>query len=94
VAVDQQLNVYVINQADNSIAVFIPSGPQSWTLNATFKSSALHDPTGVSVDAAGRIAVAATGGVFFFPSTAHGTVDPVVNLRGATPMNPSGLYIR
>jgi hypothetical protein len=93
VFVDQQLNVYVINRTDNSIAVFIPSGPQSWTLNATFRSNALHDSKGVGTDATGRIAVAATGGVFFFPPNARGTIDPIVNLRGATPMNPSGLYI-
>jgi len=93
VFVDPELNVYVINTADNSVSIFIPSGTQSWTLNATFRSAALHDARAMTVDAAGRIAVAATGGVFFFPHNAHSTVDPIVNLRGPTPMNPSAIYV-
>src|SRR5207302_9937797 len=60
VFVDQLLNVYVSNRGDDSIAVFITSGPQSWTHSATIRSTAMHQPEGVAADQQGRIAISTT----------------------------------
>ena len=92
--VDTELNIYVTNKGDNTISVFTLTGPQSWTSAATISSAVLRNPAGVAADAAGRIAVAATGGVLFFAAGANGVAQPVVNLRGNTPMNPMGIFIR
>ena len=92
--VDQILNVYVANQADNSIAIFEPSGFDSWELKRAITSAALHNPGGIAVDEKGRIAVAATGGIVFFPADAQGAIEPSVSLRGPKPMNPAGIFIR
>ncbi|HKV53723.1 MAG TPA: hypothetical protein VJN94_03685 [Candidatus Binataceae bacterium] len=94
VFVDQVLNVYVTNKDDNSIAVFMTTGPQSWARSGTITSAALRDPQGVAADAEGRIAVAGVGGILFFAPNSNGLVEPIVNLRGASPMNPEGIFIR
>ena len=64
--VDQLLNVYVSNRGDNSIKVFMTTGPQSWSRSATISSADMRQPGGVSADQTGRIVVAATGGILFF----------------------------
>jgi DNA-binding beta-propeller fold protein YncE len=94
ISVDPELNIYVTNKGDNTIAVFTLTGPQSWTPAATISSAVLRNPGGIAADAAGRIAVAATGGVLFFAPNANGATQPLVNLRGNTPMNPMGIFIR
>jgi DNA-binding beta-propeller fold protein YncE len=93
VFVDQLLNVYVSSRGDDSIAVFITSGPKSWTRSATVKSTAMHQPEGVAADQEGRIAVSTTGGVLFFAAGSDGQVEPIANLRGPSPMNPAGIFI-
>jgi DNA-binding beta-propeller fold protein YncE len=92
--VDQMLNIFVSNKGDDSISVLMTTGPQSWTPSATIKSSAMHQPGGVAVDQQGRIAVATTGSIFFLPGDANGQVEPLAELRGQSPMNPSGIFIR
>jgi len=94
ISVDPELNIYVTNKGNNTISIFSSTGPQSWALTATISSALLHNPGGVAADAAGRIAVTATGGVLFFAPNANGSAEPVLNLRGSTPMNPTGIYIR
>jgi DNA-binding beta-propeller fold protein YncE len=93
VLVDDVLNVYVSNSGDNSIAVFGDNGPKNWSLSATITSDSLRRPSGIALDAGGEMAVGASGGVWFFPSAAHGRVDPLRRLEGASPMNPGGIYI-
>ena len=44
-------------------------------------------------DQAGRIAVAATGGILFFAPNSDGQVEPASELRGRSPMNPAGIFI-
>ncbi len=94
VFVDQLLNVYVGNKGDNSISVFITTGPQSWSPSAAIKSAAMHQPEGVAADQQGRIAVATTGGILFFASNSGGQVEPIADLRSSSPMNPAGIFIR
>ena len=92
-AVDDLLNVYVVNEADNSIAVFASNGPESWALSATITSKSLTRPTGVTTDAAGEIAAGAIGGVLFFASNAERNADPVRMLTGSNSFNPAGICI-
>jgi DNA-binding beta-propeller fold protein YncE len=92
--VDQLLNLYVSNRRDNSIKVFITTGPQSWTASATITSEDMLQPAGVVADQAGRIVVAANGGILFFAPNSNGRVEPVGTLRGSSPMNPAGICIR
>lgn len=94
VAVDPELDVYVVNKADDSISVFESSGPQSWTLAATIHSSAIKDPTGIAVDAIGEIAVATPKAIVFFAPDANGTVAPVRELSSASIANPAGIFIQ
>jgi len=91
--VDQLLNICVSNKGDNSIKVFITTGPQSWSLSATITSAEMRQPSGVASDQTGRIAVANTGGILFFAPNSDGQVEPASNLQGPTPMNPAGIYI-
>jgi DNA-binding beta-propeller fold protein YncE len=92
--VDQLLNLYVSNKGDNSIKVFITTGPRSWSLSATITSAEMSQPSGVAADQAGQIAAAATGGILFFAPNSNGQVQPAGELRGETPMNPAGIFIR
>ena len=91
--VDQVLNIYVCNRGDNSIALFMTTGPQSWTRSGTIKSARLRQLGGVAADQTGRIAVAATGGILFFAPNSDGQVEPASELRGRSPMNPAGIFI-
>jgi hypothetical protein len=91
--VDQLLNIYVSNRGDDSIKVFIMTGPQSWSPSATITSADMREPAGVAADQTGRIAVATTGGILFFAGDSNGQVKPVSDLRGQTPMNPAGILI-
>lgn len=91
--VDQLLNIYVSNKGDNSIKVFITTGPQSWSLSATITSSEMRQPIGVAADLTGRIVVANTGGILFFAPNSDGRVEPASNLQGPAPMNPAGIFI-
>jgi DNA-binding beta-propeller fold protein YncE len=92
-AVDDVMNVYVANEADNSLAVFGSSGPESWTLGATITSKALSQPTGVATDAAGEIAAGAIDGVLFFAGTAQGNADPIRMVTASDPLHPGGICI-
>jgi DNA-binding beta-propeller fold protein YncE len=94
VFVDQLLNIYVSNKGDNSIEVFMTTGPESWSHSATITSRELHQPAGVAADQSGRIVVAATGGILFFAPDSNGQVEPASDLRGQSPMNPAGIFIR
>jgi DNA-binding beta-propeller fold protein YncE len=94
VFVDPLLNVYVSNGSDNSVAIFMTSGPQSWTRSGTIISTALRNPQGVAVDAQGRVAVADIGGILFFAANSYGPQSPLADLRGPQPMNPDGIFIR
>jgi DNA-binding beta-propeller fold protein YncE len=91
--VDQLLNIYVSNRGDDSIAVFITTGPQSWSRSATIKSAQMHQPAGVAADQTGQIAVAAVGGILFFAPNSDGLIEPTGELRGGSPMNPAGIFI-
>lgn len=91
--VDQLLNVYVSNKGDNSIQVFITTGPQSWSPSTTITSARIRPPAGVAADQTGRIAVATTGGILFFAPGSDGHLDPASDLRGPTSMNPAGIFI-
>jgi DNA-binding beta-propeller fold protein YncE len=91
--VDQLLNIYVSNKGDNSIKVFITTGPQSWRSSATITSAELRQPSGVATDQTGRVAVATTGGILFFAPNSDGQVEPEGQLRGSSPMNPAGIFI-
>jgi hypothetical protein len=91
--VDQLLNVYVANKDDSSIAILVPTGTQTWSVNATFTSSAMHDPASVGSDAAGQIAVAVPDGILFFGPNSNGATDPVARLSAAGLINPTGLFI-
>jgi DNA-binding beta-propeller fold protein YncE len=92
--VDQLLNIYVSNKGDNSIKVFITTGPRSWAPSATIISGGMRQPAGVAADQTGRIVVAATGGILFFAPDSDGQVTPISDLRGSPPMNPAGIFIR
>jgi sugar lactone lactonase YvrE len=92
--VDQLLNIYVSNKGDNSVKVFIMTGPQSWGPSATIRSDAMRQPAGVAADQSGLIAVAATGGILFFGPNSNGEVEPVGDLRDRSPMNPAGIFIQ
>jgi DNA-binding beta-propeller fold protein YncE len=91
--VDQLLNIYVSNKGDNSVKVFITTGPRSWSLSATITSAEMRAPAGIAADQTGRIAVATTGGILFFGPNSDGQVQPAGELRGRTPMNPAGIFI-
>jgi DNA-binding beta-propeller fold protein YncE len=91
--VDQLLNIYVTNKGDNSIKVFITTGPQTWRLSATISSPEMRQPIGVAADETGRIAAATTGGILFFPPDSNGQIQPAGDLRGLSPMNPAGIFI-
>jgi len=91
--VDQLLNLYVSNKGDNSIMVFITTGPESWSHSAKITSAEMRQPAGVAADQTGRIAVASTGGILFFAPNSDGQVAPAGELRGLTPMNPAGIFI-
>jgi outer membrane protein assembly factor BamB len=93
VTVDQDLNVLVSCDGDNSIVAFAPNGPRLWTRSATITSTAMHDPIGVTADNSGRIATAVHGAVLFFPATANGSSVPLAQLQGPGPFNPTGLLI-
>jgi hypothetical protein len=92
--VDQDLNVYVSCDGDNSIAVMAANGPRTWARVATITSAAMHAPQGVAADNSGRIAAAVHGAVLYFAAAANGPSTPLLELQGPTPMNPSGLMIR
>ena len=92
-AVDPLLNLYVVNQADSSITVFGTSGPENWTLSATFTSKAMNSLTGVAADAAGEVAVGAGSDILFFAPNTQGSADPVRTLQGREPMHPAGICI-
>jgi hypothetical protein len=94
VFVDQDLNIYVSCDGDNSIVVMAPDGPRMWTRAATITSPAMRSPVGVTADSSGRIAAAVNGAVLFFAAEANGPSTPVVELQGREPMNPTGLIIR
>ncbi|HVC45413.1 MAG TPA: hypothetical protein VND20_11405 [Candidatus Binataceae bacterium] len=94
VLVDADLNLYVTCQGDSSVAVFVPDGPQSWSLNYRLTSPAMHAPEGVAVDNAGHIAVAVHGAVLFFAAAARSAATPVLDLQGPWPMNPTSIMIR
>ncbi len=91
--VDQLLNIYVSNRGDDSIKVFMTTGPRSWSPSATITSAELREPSGIAADQTGRIAVAATGGILSFNANSNGRVEPASDLRGGTPMNPAGIFI-
>jgi DNA-binding beta-propeller fold protein YncE len=91
--VDQLLNIYVSNRGDNSVEVFITTGPQSWSHSATITSAGMREPAGVAADQTGLIAVAATGGILFFAPNSNGQAEPASELRGPSPMNPAGVFI-
>ncbi len=93
VFVDQDLNIFVSNRGDDSISTFFMTGPQSWSPNATIRDVRMRQPTGVAADQSGRLAVAATGGIFFFSPASGGEFAPSGELRGRFPMNPSGIFI-
>lgn len=93
VFVDQLLDVYVSNEGDNSIAIFITTGPSSWSRSGSITSREMRQPAGVVADRTGRIAVATTGGILFFGPNSEGEVEPVSELRGPSPMNPDGMFI-
>lgn len=94
VTVDPELDVYVLNKADDSISVFQSTGPQSWTLTATIRSSAIKNPSGIAVDAIGEIAVATPKAIVFFAPNANGIATPVRELSGASVANPAGIFIQ
>lgn len=94
VFVDDDLNVYVTNQHDDSVAVFVADGPLHWSLNARITSPAMRHPDGVTADSAGRIAVAAPNAVLFFAANANGVSEPKWSLQGPHAMNPTALLIR
>jgi DNA-binding beta-propeller fold protein YncE len=94
VFVDQLLNIYVSNRGDDSIAVFITTGPQNWSRTGTIRSAHMRQPVGVAADETGRIAVATTGGILFFAPDSNGQVEPTSDLTGRSPMNPAGIFIR
>lgn len=94
VFVDDDLNVYVTNRRDDSVAVFVADGPLRWSLNARITSPAMRRPDGVTADSAGRIAVAAPNAVLFFAANANGSSAPKRSLQGPYAMNPTALLIR
>jgi hypothetical protein len=93
VFVDQLLNVYVSNEGDSSIDIFITIGPRSWSHSGRITSTEMRQPAGLVADRNGRIVVAATGGILFFAPNSDGEVEPVSDLRGPSPMNPAGISI-
>ncbi len=94
VFVDGDLNVYVTNHGDDSLAIFVADGPQHWTRNASVTSPAMRNPDGVTADSAGRIAVAVPNAVLFFGANASGSSTPKWSLQGPAAMNPATLLIR
>jgi hypothetical protein len=93
VFVDQDLNVLVSCDGDDSIVVFAPDGPRTWTRSATITSAAMQHPMGVTADSSGNIAAAVQGAVLFFAAGDHGPSNPSFELEGPEPMNPTGLLI-
>ena len=94
VFVDQDLNVLVSCDGDNSIAVFTLAGPRTWTRSATITSAAMQHPIGITADGSGTIAAAVRGAVLYFAANANGPSTPSMELQGPEPMNPTGLLIR
>jgi hypothetical protein len=93
--VDQLLNIYVCNRGDSSVAVFMTTGPQSWSRNgAAIRSTRMRQLGGVAVDQSGRIAVATNGGIWFFPANSDGQIEPAAELQGRSPVNPAGIFIQ
>lgn len=93
VFVDQFLNVYVSNKGDNTISIFENESPENWSPGATLSSGVLHDPRGVTVDASGRLMVAAPGQILFFAPNSKGSVQPVAILSLGAQIDPMGLCI-
>jgi hypothetical protein len=93
VFVDQDLNVLVSCDGDNSIAVFTLAGPRTWTRSATITSAAMQNPIGITADGSGSIAIAVRGAVLYFAANANGPSTPSMELQGPESMNPTGLLI-
>ena len=92
--IDQDLNVYVSCDGDDSIVVLAPDGPRRWTRIATITSPAMHALEGVAADNSGRIAAAVHGAVLYFSAGTNGSAKPALELQGPVPMNPGALMIR
>ncbi|MBV8773366.1 MAG: SMP-30/gluconolactonase/LRE family protein [Deltaproteobacteria bacterium] len=91
--VDQLLNIYVCNRRGNSIAIFMTTGPQSWSRSGTITSVKMRQPAGVAADQSGHVAVATIGEILFFPPNSDGQIEPVSELQGRIPMNPAGIFV-
>ncbi len=94
VHVDDLLDVFVTNQKDNSISVFVPAGPQSWVPGAAITGASLRDIRGIASDSNERLAVATSGGVLYFASNTQGPATPVQTVTGPSHMDPEGITIR
>jgi DNA-binding beta-propeller fold protein YncE len=91
--VDQNLNVLVTCDGDDSIVVFGLNGPRMWTRSATITSAAMQHPIGVTADSSGTIAAAVRGSILFFAAGDNGPSTPSLELEGPEPMNPTGILI-
>jgi len=94
VHVDDLLDVFVTNQKDNSISVFVPAGPQSWVPGAAITGASLRDIRGIASDSNERLAVATSGGVLYFAPNTQGPATPVQTVTGPSHMDPEGITIR
>lgn len=92
--VDDILNIYVANQADNSVAIFESVGPRSWRLKRTLTSPSIIDLSGVAVDASNQIAVGRTGGISFFDGDSTAAAQSIRALSWATTAPPADVVIQ
>ena len=94
VHVDDLLDVFVTNQKDNSVSVFLPAGPQSWVPGSTITGASLRNIRGITSDSSERLAVATSDGVLYFAPNTQGSATPVQTLTGPSRMDPDGIVIR
>ena len=94
VFVDPLLDIYVISEHRDDVSVFVAEGPEEWTAAGSISSAAIHNPSSVGTDSAGRIAIASADGVRFFAPGARGPSEPVAAIAGAAAIDASALYIR
>ena len=91
IAIDDLLNIYVVNAGDNTIAVLSSTGPESWAPGVTIASK-LQGPGAIATNQAGQIAIGASDGIWFFATDVQREGDPLFSIHGGSPsVQPSGV---
>jgi len=92
-AVDDVLDLAVVNQGDKSVELFTSDGPENWDSAVTLSGKDLSEPSGVAFDETGGLAVGTAKGVVFYPAGVNAQTPPLRTLRGRNELDPAGIFI-